>query len=163
MPRRRTTLMLALALTGCGPQSKPDNAAALAKKEAEVVERGRSFMPFDINRTVHHFRKLPSGGVQEVLSIDGDPQQVALIRQHLKMEASRFQQGDFSDPSNIHGPEMSGLREMAASASHIDIRYSQIRRGAQITYASADPTLVPAIHAWFDAQVREHGHHATPR
>jgi hypothetical protein len=150
-----------LALSGCGQKSN-ENAVSLAKKQAQVVERGRSVMPFDINRTMHHFKKLPSGGVQQVLSTDGDAQQIALIRQHLKAEAVRFQQGNFSDPSSIHGPEMPGLSAMAAGANRIDIRYSEMPQGAQITYASSDPTLITAIHAWFDAQVREHGHHAMP-
>lgn len=155
-------MLVALALSGCDRHTDADNAAALATKQAQVVERGRSVMPFDINRTMHHFKRLPSGGVQQVLSTDGDPQQIALIRQHLKTEAVRFQYGNFSDPSSIHGPEMPGLRALAAGASRIDIRYTEIPQGAQITYATADPVLVRAIHTWFDAQVKEHGHHAMP-
>ncbi len=162
MSLRSTALIIALALTGCGHHTEASNDASLTAKQAQVVERGRSVMPFDINRTMHHFKKLPSGGDQQVLSTDGDARQVALIRQHLKSEAVRFQQGDYSDPSSIHGTEMQGLRAIAAGASHVDIRYSEIPGGAQITYASADPRLVTAIHAWFDAQVREHGHHAMP-
>jgi hypothetical protein len=106
--------------------------------------------------------KTPSGGVQQVLSTDGDTQQVSLIREHLKAEAERFRHGDFSDPSTIHGPEMPGLRTLAAGAGRIDIRYTDIPAGAQIAYDTADPALRTAIHAWFDAQVREHGHHAMP-
>lgn len=161
---RRATLifLLPLAFSGCGQRAEEYNAEALAKKQAQVVERGRSVMPFDINRTMHHFKKLPSGGAQQVVSSDGDAQQVALIHQHLKSEAGRFQQGDFSDPGNIHGRDMPGLRAMVAGASHIDVRYSEIPQGGQVSYATADPRLVAAIHTWFDAQVREHGHHAMP-
>jgi hypothetical protein len=161
MPTRSiAAISSALALCGCGSTPRQNSATNLAAKQAQVVERGRSVMPFDINRTMHHFKKLPSGGAQQVVSTDRDPQQVALIRQHLRSEAIRFQQGDFSDPSLIHGPEMPGLGRMTSGATHIQIRYSEIPQGAQITYTTADPTLVTAIHAWFDAQVREHGHHA---
>jgi hypothetical protein len=153
--------MFAFALPGCGPHT-PEKASNLAKQQVEVVGRGNSVMPFDINRTMHHFQKLPSGGVQQVVSTYGDPDQIALIREHLKDEAGRFQHGDFSDPSNIHGPQMPGLKTLAAGASRIGIRYTEIQRGAQITYATADPKLVTAIHAWFDTQVREHGRHAMP-
>jgi hypothetical protein len=161
VPARCTALILALALAGCG-QSQRDEATGLAKKQAEVVQRGRSVMPFDINRTMHHFRKTPSGGVQQVVSTDRDPEQVSLIRDHLKAEATSFRHGDFSDPHMIHGPNMPGLEAMAARAKDIDIRYSEIPAGAQVNYATGDPALVAAIHSWFDAQVREHGHHAMP-
>ena len=161
MSTRCAALIIVIALCGCGQKSNED-VFNLSKKQAQVVERGRSVMPFDINRTMHHFKKLPTGGVQQVLSTDGDAQQIALIRQHLKTEAARFQQGNFSDPSSIHGPDMPGLRAMSAGANRLDIHYSEIPQGAQVTYASSDPTLVTAIHAWFDAQVREHGHHAMP-
>ncbi|HYX46340.1 MAG TPA: hypothetical protein VE820_05920 [Sphingomicrobium sp.] len=159
MLQRTIFLLAALALSGCGKGGPGDNAG-LAAKQAQVEQRGKSVMSFDIDRTMHHFRKLPSGGVQEVVSSDGDPRQIALIRQHLKSEADRFRSGDFSDPGSIHGPEMPGLSTLSAGAGNIDIRYSEIPEGARISYGSADPRLVAAIHSWFDAQVREHGHHA---
>ena len=162
MLARSIPLMIALALLGCGQPSTADKAANIVNKQEQVVERGRSVMPFDINRTMHHFKKLPSGGVQQVLSTDGDPRQVGLIRQHLKSEALRFETGDFSDPASIHGAQMPGLKAMAAGASRINISYSEMPEGAQIRYATTNPNLVTAIHTWFDAQVREHGHHAMP-
>jgi hypothetical protein len=154
--------MLGVALAACGQPRQGKRDASLAARQAEVVERGRSVMPFDIERTMHHFQKQSSGGIQQVVSIDGDPHQVALIRQHMQAEAIRFERGDFSDPSAIHGRSMPGLGALAAGAGQLDIRYSQIPGGAQISYAASDPALVGAIHAWFDAQVKEHGHHAMP-
>jgi len=154
------SVLVAFALSSCGQHAEHGNTGSLAAKQAEVVERGRSVMPFDINRTMHHFQELPSGGVQQVLSTDGDPHQIALIRQHLQTEVVRFQHGNFSDPSAIHGPEMPGLRALDAGATRNKIGYSELPQGAQVTYATTDPTLVAAIHTWFDAQVREHGHHA---
>jgi hypothetical protein len=32
--------------------------------------------------------------------------------------------------------------------------------GAQVTYAATTPDLVSAVHAWFDAQLMDHGAHA---
>ncbi len=162
MPARLIILLMALAIFGCGRQSEESNSTSIATKQAQVVERGRAVMPFDLDRTTHHFTKLPSGGIQQVLSTDSDPRQIALIRGHLQTEAARFQHGDFSDPNRIHGPDMPGLNMLAAGPSRIDIRFSEIPRGAQITFATADPTLVAAIHDWFDAQVQEHGRHAMP-
>ncbi len=158
---RCAILFVAVVLSGCG-QRGTDKASSLAKKQAQVVERGRSVMPFDIDRSMHHFEKTPSGGVQRVVSTDRDPQQISLIREHLKAEAERFARGDFSDPSTIHGPEMPGLKTLAAGAGRIDIRYAEIPGGAQISYDSVDSSVVSAIHRWFDAQLQEHGHHAMP-
>jgi hypothetical protein len=158
MPPRSIWILLAFPLFGCVHQR--DDTAALAAKQALVVERGRAVMPFDIDRTMHHFKKMPTGGVQQVLSIDDDPRQVALIREHLKSEAARFQNGDYADPASIHGSNMPGLQTLAARSHEITIRYSDVPGGGQITYTSADPTLTVAIHKWFDAQVREHGRHA---
>jgi hypothetical protein len=155
-------MFIALALCACGGQGERNESSALTAKRALVVQRGRAVMPFDIDRTTHHFRKSASGGVQQVVSKDGDPWEIALIRKHLAAEAGRFQHGDFSDPSNIHGPEMPGLKALATGARRIDIRYTELPSGAQIAYETRDPTLVSAIHTWFDAQVQEHGRHAMP-
>jgi len=156
---RCAVLTFAAVLSGCGQKGNSETGT-LANKQAEVVERGRSVMPFDIDRSMHQFRKTPSGGVQQVVSRDGDPRQISLIREHLKAEADRFAGGDFSDPSAIHGHDMPGLATMSAAATRMHVRYSEIPLGAQVAYASSDPALVTAIHAWFDAQVREHGNHA---
>jgi hypothetical protein len=154
---------LLLTVAACGSQHPQGNGqAALAERQAQVAERGRTVMPFDLERTMHHFKTTPSGGLQQVVSTDGDAGQIRLIREHLRTEAERFQRGDFSDPGKIHGPEMPGLRALAAGAGRIDIRYTDIPAGAQIAYHTSDPALRKAIHAWFDAQVREHGHHAMP-
>ena len=162
LSRSISPLVIALAVSACGGESDEGNRASLAAKQAQVVERGHRVMPFDINRTMHHFTKTPLGGVQQVLSTDGDPQQVSLIRQHLQAEAGRFRHGDFSDPSTIHGADMPGLNALAAGAGRIDIRYTDTPAGGQIAYESSDRALVTAIHNWFDAQVREHGQHAMP-
>jgi hypothetical protein len=156
-----TSVLLLLTLLGCGSrQTQSNEVAALVERQAQVAERGRSVMPFDLERTMHHFKPLPSGGVQQVLSTDGDPQQIRFIRDHLRAEAARYQRGDFSDPSNIHGAEMPGLKAVAAGAGQIRVEYSDVPAGAQITYTTPNPALVSAIHMWFDAQVRDHGHHA---
>ena len=32
--------------------------------------------------------------------------------------------------------------------------------GELILYTTEDPSMVEAIHVWFDAQLSDHGHHA---
>ena len=76
-------------------------------------------MPFDLERTTHRFEKLADGGVQTVVTDDGDREQIGLVRTHLRKEARLFRQGVFTDPVTIHGPNMPGVAELEAGASRI--------------------------------------------
>ncbi len=135
--------------------------ASQETRQEEIAEKGGQVMPFDLEKTTHVFEKTETGGVQKVVADDpNDAEQVALIREHLEEEAAAFQQGDLSDPSEIHGEEMPGLVELEARAEEIDIRYSDLLDGAKIEYDTSDPALVTALHDWFDAQVSDHGDHA---
>ena len=137
---------------------------ALAFKETrqeEIAARGAEVMPFDLEETTHVFLKTQTGGVQKVVADDPtDAKQVALIREHLEKEAAAFRRGDLSDPSQIHGEQMPGLKELEAGAEKMDIRYSDLPNGAKIEYETSDPALVRALHDWFDAQLLDHGDHA---
>lgn len=130
-------------------------------RQVEVAVKGAEVMPFDLEKTTHIFEKLDNGGLQQVIvDEEGDAEQITLIRQHLAEEAERFAQGNFHDPSMIHGAAMPGLHELVMGAANIDIAYSEIPDGGQILYTTDDAELVTAIHVWFDAQVSDHGAHA---
>ena len=130
---------------------------------AEVAERGRAVMPFDLDKTTHVFEPAGHGGRQMVLAKDAtDSEQIALIRTHLLSEAEKFRRGDFSDPAAIHGPQMPGLAELEAGAARIDVQYTETLAGAQIVYTTDEPALVDALHRWFAAQIADHGDHAMP-
>jgi hypothetical protein len=130
-------------------------------RQQEVADRGRTVMPFDLDRTTHRFAKSDTGGVQSVVADDPtDDEQIGLVRQHLRDEAARFSRGDFTDPARIHGDDMPGLRTLRGSAGRIEISYEDTVDGGRITYTTPEPVLVSALHAWFDAQVGDHGSHA---
>ena len=117
-----------------------------------------SVMPFKMSKTLHIFRMTESGGIQRVVARDpSDTDQVALIRQHLKHEADRFQRGDYSDPATLHGSDMPGLKDLQAGASHIEVSYAELPAGAEITFHTTELHLLTAIHRWFGAQLSEHG------
>jgi hypothetical protein len=131
-------------------------------RQEEVAGRGAKVMPFDLEQTMHVFQELEDGGLQKVVVKDPlNKKQIALIQAHLKQESEKFRKGDFSDPAKIHGESMPGLAELKAGASKMDIRYAALPDGAQIRYTAKDAKLVTALHRWFDAQVSDHGHHAT--
>ncbi|HEX6311761.1 MAG TPA: hypothetical protein VF152_09045 [Acidimicrobiia bacterium] len=115
-----------------------------------------------LEATTHRFVPDERGGVQTVVSDDpDDTRQVALVRDHLREETARFDRGDFGDPAAIHGHGMPGLAELEQSTDRFDVTYRDVAAGGEIRYRSADPTVVRALHDWFEAQLSDHGRHAT--
>ncbi len=161
--RRRVPLLLdGLAVIAAASAGYTLNRReALTDRQREVAAKGRQVMPFDLELTMHRFDKTDSGGQQTVTAKDStDAQQVKLIREHLAEEVTRFRKGDFGDPASIHGGQMPGLSALEEGHDRIDVRYGEASAGAHITYTTSDPALISALHAWFDAQVTDHGQHA---
>lgn len=149
---------------GATPYGSPPAMIATpdAGRQTQVAANGGQVMPFDLNRTTHTFTDLPDGGRETVTANDpGDAEQIALVRAHLQAEARKFTAGDFSDPANIHGCDMPGLAQLQAGFAGIEFRYTELPNGAVITYRSANPALISALHVWFAAQRSDHGSHQT--
>lgn len=155
---------LVVVSTGRGAEAERLAAAERAaevRRQAEVAAAGAQVMPFDLEATTHEFSPTGDGGVQTVTADDPtDVQQVQLVRSHLAEEAERFRQGDFADPAMIHGQDMPGLDALRAHGGELHVSYAEVAAGGRITFSSADPQLVSALHAWFEAQLRDHGRHA---
>ena len=160
MPARIVLALGALSIAGC---AEADRSSELDEHQAEVAAAGAQVMPFDLDATTHVFEKTAFGGIQEVVADSVDPRQVALIREHLEEEAERFAGGDFHDPAMIHGADMAGLHELVLGHERLVIEYGETELGARIVYRAEEPELVSAIHDWFDAQLRDHGDHASGR
>ena len=144
--------------------SNMDHAAHMkmtadAQLQAEVSERGRDVMPFDLAATTHIFTRTAEGGTQQVVARKStDAAEVKLARQHLKEIREQFLKSDFSGPTHIHGQDMPGLSDLkAAKPGQIAIDYKDVKGGGQLTYKTADATLVAALHKWFAAQLSDHG------
>ncbi len=148
---RAVALLLLSGLVGAAP--------AFGQTAQEHVHRmSHSVMPFDVSKSLHIFRMTDSGGQLRVIARDpGDGRQVALIRQHLRHEAGRFQRGDYSDPATLHGAHMPGLAELRAGASRIQVSYVDVPAGAALIFSTTDRHLITQIHRWFGAQLSEHG------
>lgn len=141
-----------------------DGTGHSASHEAMVQQHlqhmGQSSMPFDLVHSVHIFTPTAQGGEQDVVSTNGDPHQIALIREHLKTEAARRAKGDYSTPARIHGASMPGLKDMAANAASIRIEYVELPAGGRITYTTTRPALITAIHKWLNTQAHDHAEDA---
>ncbi|MEE6258547.1 hypothetical protein [Plantactinospora sonchi] len=162
---RRALLLVAVTAAvalGSGCADDSSTTPTPASRQSEVAERGASVMPFDLDRTTHQFSKTDTGGVQTVVADDlRDITQITLIRQHLTAEVERFRRGDFTDPARIHGGDMPGLEALRAHDGRITIDYQVDPGGGRVTYTTSDAALRDALHHWFDAQVSDHGQHAT--
>ena len=153
-----TVVFVTLALVGLLHSTA---IGAPPTRQEEVATRGAQVMPFDLEQTMHVFQSLGDGGMQTVTAKDpANSTQIALIQAHLKEEAEKFRQGDFSDPAKIHGADMPGLAALRANAQRMDVQYATLPDGAQIRYTTSDPALIVALHQWFAAQRSDHGHHA---
>jgi hypothetical protein len=151
--------VLGVLLAACGGACGGDGAS----RQDEVAERGAEVMPFELDATTHRFEPTATGLEQTVVADDpGDGEQVALIRQHLADEAERFRAGDYGDPAAIHGDDMPGLADLEAGAAAVDVVLTEVADGARLTFTSADPALVDALHRWAAAQTMDHGEHADP-
>ena len=150
-------IIYSLFIVGCTSTSN-------APRQTMVHEMGSQVMPFDLGKTQHIFQMTESGGIQLVVVKNmKDTDQISLIRQHLMHETMRFQSGDFSDPTSLHGASMPGISELSKGAAKIRIKYSEVPEGAQITFQTDDIHLITAIHRWFGAQLSDHGSDATYR
>jgi hypothetical protein len=144
-------------------RSNDDTASRLAARQAQVEANGQQVMPFDQNLTTHQFTKTDAGGVEIVTANDpADTAQATLVQGHLEHEQQLFSTGDFSDPMAIHGMAMPGINDLRQGATDgsLTVTYEALPAGAQLTYTASNPQLVSAVHAWFDAQLMDHGTHA---
>jgi hypothetical protein len=149
-----TVTLLCAFLTACTASDQPS-------RQSEVAEKGRTVMPFDLDKTTHRFTPRGDGLLQEVVADEPeDTTQITLIRGHLTTEAERFRRGDFADPANIHGSDMPGLAALSTAAAKITITYAELSDGASLTFHTAEPALVDALRVWSEAQVADHGKHA---
>jgi hypothetical protein len=136
--------------------------SAVAQESGTVQEHvhhmAHTVMPFDMAKTLHIFRMTEKGGVEKVVAREAaDADQIPLIQQHLRHEATKFAQGDYSDPAKLHGADMPGLKELAEGAEQVEVTYDNLPDGGQITFETTDLHLLTAVHRWFGAQLSEHG------
>jgi hypothetical protein len=127
-----------------------------------VAAKGAKGMAFGLDTTVHRFAPTDTGGVQELVARDPrDDSQAGDVGAHLRQEADRWKQGDFSAPAAIHGDDMPGLAQLEVAREDLDVVYTELADGGRVTSASDQEPTGDALHAWFDPQVGDHGDHAT--
>jgi len=128
-----------------------------------VMSHGAQVMPFDLKDAMHMFTPDTKGGTVEIMVHDMDAHQIALVREHLRIEALKFAAGNYSDPAYIHGQDMPGLAALEVGAKQIAVRYLDTPMGGKIRFTSTGIAEVHALHQWLAAQASDHGIVRNPR
>lgn len=106
---------------------------------------------FDSRAAELTLRKTDGGGVEVAVARDAtDAAQVERLRAFLREQVTQFQRGHYQDPAKEHGMVMPGSQELEAAYSNVQVAYTDLLAGGEITYVASDPALVDALHAWFD-------------
>lgn len=130
-----------------------------AGKHAANSTGAHQSLPYAIDRALEGFAKTANGGIMQIVAKSAnDTQQIKPMQQYLRQTAEEYQKGDFSSTERFHGTDMPGLAQMkAAKTGEIKYQYKALDNGGQIVFSSEDPQLLNALHAWIDAQIKEHG------
>ncbi|TAK62478.1 MAG: aspartate carbamoyltransferase [Methylobacter sp.] len=130
-----------------------------AGKHAAKNTDAHQLLPYAVDRALEGFVKTANGGIMQIIAkSDNDSQQIKRMQQYLRQTAEEYGKGDFSSTERFHGANMPGLAQMkAAKAGEIKYQYKALNNGGQIVFSTEDPQLLNALHAWIDAQIKEHG------
>jgi len=128
------------------------------KHPANNTEAHQS-LPYAVDQALEVFAKTANGGIMQIVAKStNDSQQIKLMQQYLHQTAEEYKKGDFSSTERFHGTAMPGLAQMkAAKAGEIKYQYKALNNGGQIVFSTEDAQLLNALHAWVDAQIKEHG------
>jgi hypothetical protein len=123
----------------------------------EVDQRGDEAMGFSHTLTHHSFRLRKSGGAIEVTANSGDDAKtIAAIREHLRLIAKSFTDGEFAKPMATHGRLPDGADVMRDRKGMIRYQYEDVPSGGRVRISSDDDRAVEAVHRFLRFQIEEH-------
>lgn len=114
-------------------------------------------MPFDQDKTVHHFYLLKNGGAVEVSAKDpADKTTIDAIQKHLDMQAKLFERGNFDAPIAEHGKVPDGVNTIKKLRKEITFEVMQMDSGAALRMFSVNIQARQAIQDFLKFQIQEH-------
>lgn len=123
---------------------------------AAVQARGAVAMGVDQYTSTHHFTPTPDGGLIELQRDTLDAAGVTQIRDHMRLIAGAFANGDFTLPGMVHNQVVPGTDVMRERRGAITYTAEELPRGAQVRIRSADSVAVAAIHTFLQFQRQDH-------
>lgn len=138
-------------------EPRPTPQPVHSHHDADVDSRGDQVMGFDHEKTTHHFRLLPDGGVIEAEAKDSkDIESRDQIRSHFQHIAKKFSEGDFEAPFLIHGQTPPGVPVMKRLKSEIRYAFEPTERGGRVVISTKNRQALAAIHDFLRFQIDEH-------
>jgi hypothetical protein len=129
----------------------------LQAQHSPAHDRADQAMGFDQQRTTHHFRIEPTGGVIEVTAKDAaDQASIDEIRMHLQHIAVAFGNGDFALPMLVHDTTPPGINTMKARRAMMTFTFEQLATGGRVVIRTSVEQARQALHEFLRFQIREH-------
>ena len=156
--RRVLTLALAFIPAALAGQQSSSCAGHHADPHHDGVDqRGDQVMGFDHEKTTHHFRLTPTGGVIDVSANSPDDEASRdAIRSHLGHIAKMFTNGNFEAPMLIHDRVPPGVPVMKRDRKKIRWAYEETPAGGRVVATTTDSAALEAIHEFLRFQIEDH-------
>jgi hypothetical protein len=146
----------ALAATLASPLAA-QSASSCPALHSGIESRGDHVMGFDHDKTTHHFRLTPAGGVIEVTAnSESDTASRDAIRGHLSHIARMFADGDFEAPMLIHDQVPPGVPVLKEMRKAIAWTYADLPNGGEVVITTDDAKALAAVHEFLRFQIEDH-------
>ena len=144
--------------TGQQQQQQPHPPESMKHTHmGEMNKRGDRVMGFDHEKTTHHFRLLPDGGLIQVKANDAkDIGTRDQIRMHLSHIATMFADGNFKAPMLIHDQTPPGVPVLQRLKTEITYKFENTDQGGRVRIMSKNAEALNAIHDFLRFQIKEH-------
>jgi hypothetical protein len=156
----KTILIVALFCGTVAAQemsSCPMHQEMKSDHRADVERHGDEAMGFPHDKTTHHFRLSPDGGVIEVSVNDpNDKENLSAIRMHLKHIMTLFANGNFSIPMLVHSEVPPGVTEMTDRKVDITYTFEELPAGGRVRIVTKNRDALNAVHDFLNFQIQEH-------
>ena len=152
--------VFAIAIVLCTTLAPPTAAQSPHEQHHAALDaRGKRFMGFDQQATMHHFLLDRDGGRIEVTVKDaGDTSSVGQIRDHLRHLAQAFAAADFELPMLVHDTKaVPGIDGMKMHHGSLSFRFEEIGRGARVRLTGRSAEAIAAVHDFLRFQIKDHG------
>jgi hypothetical protein len=120
-------------------------------------------MPFDQDKSTHHFVLARNGGLIQVDANDpADNATRDRIRSHLTAIADDFAKGVFEKPFRTHGETPPGVPTLQRLKEVLTYTFEKTSAGGQVRITTSNPEALEAVHSFLRYQITEH-HTEDPR
>ena len=149
-------LLIAFSVTACNKTA--DHSQMNHDSHLKSVnEQGDKAMGFSHEKTTHHFRLYPDGGVIEVTANNpSDTESRDQIRKHLGHIAQMFSNGNFDAPMLTHGKVPPGVPVLQKLKSEVAYTFVEVEYGGKVRIKTNNQEALAAVYEFLRFQISDH-------